>query len=124
MITLTGLGTRTITGYAVTLLEYPRWLIDRDLDFSDCHLQGRYEAEDGICKACDFGTACRWLSKNRDAPSLETPLGELVDALRTATDYIRTTHADTLQHDRHCDCDTCSWLREASAFLRSHRHHA
>ena len=124
MPTLSGLHTRTITGYALTLLEYPRWLIDRDIDFTGCHLDGRYDEEDATCTACDFGRACRWLNSNRGDPSLATPLEELLDALRTATDYIRSEHAEAARHDRHCDCDTCIWLREASGFLRSHRHRA
>lgn len=122
MSTLTGTSTRTITGYLVTLLEYPRWLIDRDVDFTECHLHGEFASDDAICVSCEFGMACRWLRKNRDEPSLSTPLAELVGALQTATDYVRQDHISASEHDRLCDCDTCTWLREASNFLRSHRH--
>ncbi len=124
MAKLTGLSTRTLSGYAVTLLEYPRWLIDRDVDFTGCHLQGRYEGDDETCAACGFGSACRWLSLNRDVPTVATPLEKLLEALQTAADYVRSEHADALAHDRHCDCDICEWLREASGFLRSHRQRA
>ena len=123
MNTLTGANTRTITGYLVTLLEYPRWLIDRDVDFTECHLHGEFQSDDAICVSCEFGTACRWLRKNLGEPSLSTPLGELVGALQTAADYVRQDHIAASTHDRLCDCDTCTWLREASNFLRSHRHH-
>jgi hypothetical protein len=122
MVTLTGMSMRTITGHLVTLLEYPRWLIDRDIDFSACHLQGQYDAGDAACNACDFGKACRWLSIYRDKPTLDTPLDDLVAALRTAAGYVRTEHIDAAQHDRPCDCETCRWLRSANSFLRAHRH--
>jgi hypothetical protein len=122
MSTLTGASTRTITGYLVTLLEYPRWLIDRDVDFSECHLHGDFDGNDAVCISCEFGRACRWLRKNQGEPSLSTPLSELVAALQTAADYVRRDHGAGGQHDRYCDCDTCVWLREASNFLRSHRH--
>ncbi len=92
MSTLTGTSTRTITGYLVTLLEYPRWLIDRDVDFTRCHLHGDFDDEDAICVSCEFGRACRWLSDNRDEPSLATPLSELIGALQTAADYVRRDH--------------------------------
>ena len=124
MTTLTGANTRTITGYLVTLLEYPRLLIDRDVDFTDCHLQGDFDNDDAICISCEFGRACRWLKKNRDEPSLSTPLPELVTALRTAADYVRLEHNASGEHEQMCDCDTCNWLQDASNFLRSHRHRA
>lgn len=124
MVTLTGMSTRTITGHLVTLLEYPRWLIDRDIDFTGCHLHGQYDAGDEVCRACDFGKACRWLGKHRATPTLDTPLDELIEALQTAASYVRDEHVNTDEHDRHCDCETCRWLRSASSFLRAHRHRA
>lgn len=124
MTTLTGVSTRTITGHLVTLLEYPRWLIDRDVDFSGCHLGGNYDGSDPSCAGCDFGDACRWLAAHRDPPTLETPLADLIGALGTAASYVRSRHPGIIGHDRHCDCDTCNWLREANSFLRAHRHRA
>ena len=120
----TGSSTRTITGYLVTLLEYPRWLIARDVDFTDCHLQGAFEADDETCHRCDFGAACRWLSKNGEIPGMDTPVPELLGALRTAADYVRKKHGTTSLHGRDCDCDNCEWLQDASNFLRSHRNRA
>ena len=35
MTTLTGRNTRTIVGYVITLLDYPRWVIEREVDFTD-----------------------------------------------------------------------------------------
>jgi hypothetical protein len=122
MATLTGNQTRTITGYAATLLAYPRWFIEREVDFTDCHLKGRFDADDSICADCHFGSACRWLNQNRPEPRPGTPLPELVHALQTAVNYVRKDCADAADHARHCDCDTCEWLHEASAFLRTHRH--
>ena len=122
MVTLTGSRTRTLTGYLVTLLEYPRWLIARDVDFTDCHLHGDYDADDDVCRHCEFGDACRWLSANHDEPTVDTPFPELVDALRTAADYVRRQHGTTGLHGRNCDCDNCQWLHDANNFLRSHRH--
>lgn len=122
MNTLTGNSTRTITGYLVTLLEYPRWVIEREVDFTSCHLQGEFEASDPVCANCQFGEACSWLSHHRGEPSLSTPLPELLNALQTAADYLRGERLGPPPHTAECDCDTCQWLREASNFLRVHRH--
>jgi hypothetical protein len=124
MTTLTGTRTRTITGYVVTLLEYPRWLIARDVDFTDCHLRGDFDADDDTCRRCKFGSACRWLSTNGNEPTMDTPLDDLVDALRTAADYVRRERSPGEPHGRDCNCDTCQWLHDASNFLRAHRHRA
>jgi len=34
MTTLTGRNARTLSGYVESLLDYPRWIIERDVDFS------------------------------------------------------------------------------------------
>ena len=122
MPSLTGRSTRTLTGYVVTLLEYPRWVIERDVDFTDCHLHGSYEVEDTRCVACQFGAACCWLNVNRATPSPNAPLDELVQALRTAVDYLRASISADPRHARHCECETCQWLHEANGFLRMQRH--
>jgi len=120
MNTLTGTGTRTITGYIVTLLEYPRWMISREVDFTQCHLGGAFDADDETCSACAFGDACRWLC--RDEPTPDTPLDDLLDALHTSFAFVREHRDPRLPHDTDCDCDTCGWLREARGFLRTHKH--
>jgi len=122
MTTLTGTSTRTITGYIVTLLEYPRWLIEREVDFTDCHLSGDFDAKDTQCRDCHFGEACDWLNTNRIEPTLRSPLPDLLHALQTSVQYVRSDARSAPQHDRHCDCDTCAWLHEATNFLRTHRH--
>jgi hypothetical protein len=114
MNTLTGQRTRTITGYVYTLLEYPRILIERDVDFSACRHGGIPDPDAPECSTCKFGDACRWLNRHRAANLDEASLTELIDALTTAVDYLQKT---TL-HDRRCDCETCKWLQEARALLR------
>ncbi len=122
MTTLTGASTRTITGYIVTLLEYPRWLIEREVDFTHCHLGGNFDGNDPQCRDCRFGEACDWLNTNRSEPTLSSPLPDLLHALKTAVAYVRSDVRSAPTHDRSCDCDTCAWLHEATNFLRTHRH--
>jgi hypothetical protein len=122
MATFTGRQARTLAGYVTTLLAYPRWFIDREVDFTDCHLHGRFATDDNTCAACQFGRACLWLNQNRPEPNADTPLPDLVAALQTAVTYVRKESPDVANHDRDCRCDTCLWLHEASGFLRTHRH--
>lgn len=122
MTTLNRRQARTLSGYVLKLLEYPRWFIDREVDFTDCRFQGRYDSREARCVHCHFGPACRWLNQHREEPTAATPLPELVDALQTAVTYLRSESPATSCHPRRCDCDTCEWLHEAGAFLRTHRH--
>ena len=118
MNTLTGRSTRTITGYVTKLLEYPRWFIERDVDFTDCRHSGCYDQDDSECVNCHFGTACQWLNQDRSPDMEHGSAEELVAALETAVDYVQSRN----RHDRSCHCDKCSWLREARRFLH-HPHH-
>lgn len=124
MPTLTGSRTRTLSGYVTTLLEYPRWYIEREVDFTNCHQGGTFDAEDEQCTSCEFGAACRWLNSNRSAPSPDASLPELLVALDTAVFYLRSPQHEHAKHARSCSCDTCEWLHEAQSFLRLHRHKA
>lgn len=108
--------TRTITGYIADLLEYPRWVLERDVDFSSCRYGSHYNAFIEECTECQFGTACRWLDLHRSRSLEEASLEQLTDALEAAIGYLRATH----RHKKTCYCKTCRWLREARHFKRSH----
>ena len=124
MPTLAGRNTRTITGYVVTLLDYPRWIIEREVDFTNCHLGGGFDASDRQCSICHYGTACRWLHLHGIAPRPDLPLPELLGALGAAIEYLRSSGQGGRHHFDGCECDTCQWLAEAQGFLRTHRHHS
>jgi hypothetical protein len=117
MTTLTGRNSRTLTSYVERLLEYPRWVIERDVDFSNCNSQGTVASSDERCRECAFGEACCWLNLARVPTSTDNPLPELENALKTAVSYLKKTYGD--DHERACVCETCLWLRSARQFMRS-----
>ena len=119
----TGTNTRTISGYARVLLDYPRWVIEREVDFTGCPHSGRYDTDDLGCTSCRFGKACRWLNVNVAMPSRDDALAELIGALDAAVAYLLSPRRYDSPHARDCACDTCEWLRDAKSFLRTHRHH-
>jgi len=117
MTTQTGSNTRTITGHLVHVLEYPRWLIERDIDFSQCEYSGRFNELVPECQNCPFGAGCRWLDRHRTNSLTDVPLADLIEALRGAVNYI-DGHPD-YQHVQKCDCETCRWLHLAKRLLRT-----
>ena len=117
MTTLTGRNARTLAGYVESLLDYPRWVIERDVDFSNCRYQGTYTASANRCTTCQFGSACQWLNLAQLPKSPDQPLPELMNALTTAADYLQATYSEG--HERGCHCETCLWLRQVRRFLHS-----
>lgn len=115
MTTETGSNTRTIRGYVATLLEYPRWLIEREVDFTDCRSGAHFNEYLDACTECRFGAGCRWLDKHRTPSAEAASLDELVGALEGAVAYFGAG-----QNERKpCSPETRNWLREAQRFLGS-----
>ena len=117
MATLTGSRTRTIIGHLAQLLEYPKWLIERDVDFTNCEFDGDYNDKLAKCEDCHFGLGCKWLSSIRDIDICEASLNELTDALRGAVNYLGA--GDLSSHGKSCNCEKCIWLGSARQLLRS-----
>jgi hypothetical protein len=115
MTTQTGRNARTLIGYAENLLEYPRWLIERDVDFTHCHHDGAFSYASSECVACRFGEGCRWLNQTR-TPTLEkVSLADLLLGLRSAMEYVQSNR----DHTRDCHCRACAWLLEARQFMHT-----
>ena len=117
MTTTTRTNTRTITGQLGQMLEYARWLIGREVDFSRCRYSGQFNAFLPECEPCRFGAACCWLNRQRAVPLADASPEQLIEALRGAVRYV-DDNAE-YRHGRHCDCETCGWRRSAKHLLRS-----
>jgi len=50
--------TRTLEAYVSDLLQYPRWIIEREVDFTDCRYDGHYNAYLPECVNCQFSRGC------------------------------------------------------------------
>ena len=119
MATLTGTRTRTITGHLSNLLEFPIWLIERDIDFTDCEFDGNYDGTLTRCKKCRFATGCKWLAGLREIDTNNASLHDLTGALRGAVGYVCTRQP--VCWNKACECETCIWLGSARQLLRSLR---
>ncbi|MFQ6004283.1 MAG: hypothetical protein ACE5OQ_02175 [Woeseia sp.] len=117
MTTQTRSHSRTITGYLLHRLEYARWLIECDTDFTDCPYHGRYRQFVAECETCVFGKGCRWLGRYTADALREASMVDLVEALETAVEYVAERRRETHLHS--CACDDCEWLRTSRRFLRS-----
>ena len=111
---------RTLRAYVTDLLEYPRLLIARDVDFSPCRLGGHHNEFLAECTQCPFGQACRWLDKHRSPAVDKASLNALIEALDSAVTYLEST-----QHaDKSSESDTREWIRQSRHFLRSRHEQA
>ncbi len=110
-------NTRTLRAYVTDLLETPRWIIEREVDFTDCPMDGHYNEFLPDCVNCQFGKGCRWLDQNRFPDTDEAPLDELIEALESSVEYLQST---TRQPET-SEVETRAWMREARRFLQSNR---
>lgn len=118
MPTETGRHTRTIRGYLDELLAWPRWYIEREVDFSRCQAGGHYNEYLETCVSCAFGEACRWLDRHR-TPSIEdATVDELTAALEAAVDYLQARQRSDAAA---LPAEARDWLRQAKRFLSGHR---
>jgi hypothetical protein len=109
--------TRTLRVYVADLLRYPRWLIEREVDFTNCPHGGHYNAFLPRCAHCRFGRGCRWLDHQRTPDTRDATLDELIEALGAAVEYLQSTQRQYSEEI----ADTRAWIREARRFLRTRR---
>lgn len=115
MTTETTGNTRTLKAYAIELLRFPRYYIEREVDFTDCRNNARYDALAAQCVGCQFGPACRWLDEHRTSLADDAPLDELTDAIDSAAHYLQKRTQKLGAND----AEVLSWIREARRFLRA-----
>ena len=107
---------RTLQAYVSKLLQYPRWIIEREVDFTGCRYDGHYNVFLPECVNCPFGRGCRWLDQQRAPEISDVPLEELVQVLDGAVEYL----ASPKQRPEIDDDEMRAWMREARRFLHSH----
>jgi hypothetical protein len=110
-------STRTLKAYAADLLQYPRWVIERDVDFTGCRHGAHYNEFLSECTECQFGPACRWLDQHRTPKTDDASLDELVEAIESAAEYLQLK----IRHRGANDAESLKWIREARRFLGSRR---
>ena len=115
MTTETTSNTRTLKAYAIELLKFPRWHIEREVDFTDCRHDAQYNALMAECVECQFGPACRWLDQHRTSLADDAPLDELTEAIESAAGYLQAT----AQKRGGNNAEALAWIREARRFLRA-----
>ncbi len=113
MTTETTSNTRTLKAYAIELLKFPRWYIEREVDFTNCRHGGRYDESLEECRECRFGPACHWLDVHRTSLSSDVPLDELIEAIESGAQYMQLT----AQKRGGNSTEVLAWIREARRFL-------
>jgi len=89
MVSETTGNMRTLIGYATDLLKYPRFVIERDVDFTNCLHAGRHDESLAACTECQFGDACYWLNQHRMQTADDATLDEFVEAIKNACLYMQ-----------------------------------
>jgi len=110
-------NTRTLRAYVNDLLQTPRWIIQREVDFTDCPFDSHYNVFLPECVNCQFGKGCRWLDQQRTPKIDDAPLDELIQALESAIGYLQSTTRQSAADE----VEARAWMRNARRFLRARR---
>jgi hypothetical protein len=103
-------------------LSYPRELMSADMELDSCPHNGLYDDDDGRCLACVQQPECEWLFDNEAFAALERkPIGEILRALETASDYVAAQVAYWHHDSRQCGCTSCTWLRDTLRLVEKAR---
>ena len=110
-------STRPLRDYVSDLLQFPRRIIEGEVDFTSCPYDSHYNPFLPECDNCQFGRACHWLDQRRTQTTNDAPLDELVQALKGAVNYLQSAH----RRQESDDAELRDWIEEASRFLASRR---
>ena len=113
MATETTCNARTLKGYVAELLVYPRWTIEREVDFTNCRRGGHHNEFLSECARCRFGAGCRWLDRHHALSPERASLDDLLAALEDAVACLGARDAGPAA------AATREWLREAQRFLHT-----
>lgn len=108
-------NTRTLQAYAIELLKFPCWQIEREVDFTDCRHDAQFNAFLAECVKCQFGPACRWLDQHRTSLADDAPLDEHIEAIDGAAQYLQSK----AQKRGGNDAEVRAWIHDARRFLRA-----
>ena len=110
----------------IEALTYPRLFVLKDIGLKDCPHDSIFDPAWDRCRNCGLGQECLWLSSLNDFSELSNkPIHTLHASLLYAIRLIET-HVENLQHNTsYCDCEACSWTRDAQRLSRAfNRHYA
>ncbi len=110
-----GSDMRTLRTYVSDLLQFPRRIIEGEVDFTSCPYDGHYNPFLPECATCQFGRACHWLDQRRTQTINHAPLDELVQALKGAVTYLQAAN----RREKSDAAQVRDWIEEAHRFLAS-----
>jgi hypothetical protein len=98
----------------IEALTYPRLFVLKEIGLKDCPHDSVFDASWDRCRNCGLGQECHWLSCLNDFADLsDKSVHTLHSSLLYSINLIEA-HIEEIQHDIwYCDCEPCSWIREA-----------
>ena len=104
----------------IEALTYPRLFVLQEVGLRDCPHDSVFDSSWDRCRNCGLGQECHWLSCLNDFADLSNkPMHTLHASLQYSLKLIEA-HIAQLQHDApSCDCEPCSWSRDAQQLSRT-----
>lgn len=98
----------------IEALTFPRLFVLKEIGLKDCPHDSVFDASWDRCRNCGLGQECHWLSCLNDFADLSNKPVHTLHASLLYSIKLLEAHIAELQHDmKSCDCEPCSWTREA-----------
>jgi hypothetical protein len=95
-------------------LQFPRRLVQGQVDFDKCKHAGNYAEGDQGCEYCRYALECEWLYRNDECSALAVKsFEEVAAALEFTVAYIDAYLTRAGHSRRSCRCEICVWLKRA-----------
>jgi len=104
----------------IEALTYPRLFVLQNVGLEDCPHDSNYDSSWDCCRNCGLGRECHWLSCLNDFAELANKPIHTIHASLLYSINVIEAHLEQLQHDTgSCDCEPCSWTRDAQRLSRA-----
>ena len=102
-------------------LTYPRMHVMRTIDQKHCPKGGYFATSDAICRDCEIGKPCHWLSCHDSFSELaRKPMHTIHASLLYCIDFMSEGSRDHHHNLNACTCQDCTWIRDARRLAREY----
>lgn len=108
----------------IEALTYPRLLVLRLIEASNCPHESLFDATGERCNHCDLKKECNWVNCMRDFRNFDKKTTETLSvSLREGIKLVEALHNELRHDETTCTCETCTWIRSAEHLTEECEHH-
>jgi hypothetical protein len=102
----------------IEALGYPRSLVQRIIDGTDCPHESLFDATSERCHECGINSECHWVAcLNEFADFKDKPTHTINASLRYGVKLVEALNSELPHDGTACTCESCTWVRNAQRLI-------